>query len=136
MTTIDALVDKFYAELEDKTSGLSFRKSVKRPEIVIKDRKTFIVNFSDVCSSVDRNMQNVADFMAKELTIDTSITANGELIVHGVFHKQKLEELVKRFVASYVQCPNCKSCCTQLYKSNRITYISCGKCRAHTAINL
>ena len=130
------LVDKFYIELANKMDGVMTNKTVKRPDIIIKDRKTFIINFNNVCTSIDREQQHAADYIAKQLNVPTSITANEELIVHGVCHKQKLEELIKRYVHVFVKCPNCNSCSTQLNKVNRITYINCTKCKAHAAIKL
>ena len=134
-TEIDYLVNRFYNELEHQQNASNLKqKGVRKPEHQSKDRKTFINNFTDVCSSINREQELVSAYIAKELKIETSISGAGILIIHGSYKKNSIEELIRKYVIEFVQCTMCKSLNTKINKRNKITYLDCDKCRASVSI--
>lgn len=128
------LVEDFYQRMEEILEGNTHKKNIKRPDIMSKDRKTFINNFAEVCVSIDRDPTTVSAYFAEELKISTSISANGVLVINNTEKRNKIEELVKKYITNFVQCPICKSCSTTINKINRINFLECNKCRGRTAL--
>jgi translation initiation factor 2 beta subunit (eIF-2beta)/eIF-5 len=131
---IKALVDRFYTKLNQEKEDEKNIKGIKEPDIMTKDRKTFINNFEEVCTSLSREPNTVSSYIAKELVIDTSISSNGMLIINKTYKKKKIMDLIKKYIINCVQCPVCKACDTNIIKVTRINFMDCNKCRARTAI--
>ena len=132
----DYLMKRFsekYKELTGTTTSCTGKTIIKTPECQILNRKTFIQNFEEVCSSINRESNDVSNYIGKELQIQTSITSNGCLIIHGTYRKEQIENIVKKYVVNYVQCPLCKTQNTKIEKIDRITYIVCNKCHAQSS---
>lgn len=132
---ISSLVDIFYDKINDITAENHKQSGVKRADIMSKDRKTFINNFNDVCDSLNRKPDIISAYIAKELKINTSITASGILIINGTYKKIFINDLIIKYIVNYVQCPICKSCKTITNKVDKINFIECKKCRATNAID-
>jgi len=133
---INELVDKFYDKINEMTAENNKSRGVKRADIMSKDRKTFINNFNDVCISIDRKPETVSAYIAKELKMNTSITANGMLIIHGTYKKKIVDDLVIKYITDFVQCPLCKACTSTINKVDRINFLECKKCHAKTAVDV
>jgi len=133
--SIDFLVDKFYSEHTELTKD-DKKIRIPPPEILSKDRKTFINNFVKLCESMKRKQNELSSYIAKELQIDTSISGNGILIIHGTYKKNNINKLIEKYVINYVQCPICKQCDTYYSKASKTNYIECNKCKARTAFEM
>lgn len=127
------LVDKFYNEHAEIIKD-SKRIRVPPPDILSKDRKTFVNNYVKLCESMNRKQSELSTYIAKELQIETSISGNGILIIHGTYKKHQIKNLIQKYVVNFVQCPICQECDTLITKVTKINYIDCNKCRAKTAI--
>lgn len=135
-TDINYLVDRFYDQLEKHQNELNLKqKGVRALDHLSKDRKTFINNFKDVCASINREPDKVSTYIAKELKIETSISAAGILIIHGSYKKKNIEDIIRKYVMDYVQCTLCKSLITTINKRERITYLDCNACHASVSIS-
>ena len=130
------LIDKFYNEYAEKIKDQK-KTRVPRPDIVTKDRKTFINNFTEICESIDRKQTDIASYIAKELeTIETSISGVGVLIIHGTYKRTYVEKLITKYITNYVQCPTCKQWNSTITKIAKLNYIECKMCLAKTAIEM
>lgn len=135
---INSLIDRFndqYKIVTGNANGGKFKTIVKAPEIQPLNRKVYIHNFNDVCKSINRDPQDVSTYICKELQIQTSISGNGALVIHGTYKKIQVENIIKKYVVNFVQCFLCKTQDTRIEKINRITSIVCNKCHAKNAIN-
>ena len=119
-----------------KKQKIMKKKGVPTPNIISKARKTFVQNFTKICESIEREQNDLSSYIAKELKIETSISGNGILIIHSTYKKNKIEELIKKYITNFVQCSACKHCDTSITKIAKINYIECKKCRAKTAIDM
>jgi translation initiation factor 2 subunit 2 len=131
---VDRFCDKYKSITGNSNSGRS-RTVIKAPEIQSLNRKIYIKNFHDVCTSMNRDPYEVSTYISKELLIQTSISGNGALIIHGSYRKNQVESILIKYITHFVQCPLCKTQNTKIEKINRITYITCNKCHAQSAIS-
>lgn len=135
---IQTLIDRFSDKYKSLTGNLNsgkFKTIIKAPEIQLINKKIYIINFDDVCISLNREPLDVCTYINKELNVQTSISGNAALIIHGAYRKNQIENIIKKYVVNFVQCPLCKTKDTKLEKIERITFIICNKCHAKNAIN-
>lgn len=135
---IDYLVNRFCDKYKSITgnSNMGISKTViKAPEIQTINKKIYLKNFENVCSSINRDPQHVSAYISKELQVQVSITADQVLVINGSYRKNQIESIVKKYVANFVQCTLCGTQDTIIEKKNRITYIICNKCHARVAIS-
>lgn len=135
---IDQLADRFAEKYKTITGASNTGKSktvIKEPIIQNLNKKTFIKNFSDVCSSINRDSQDVSVFFGTELRAQISIAGDGSLIIHGIYRVNQITSIIKKYVKSYVQCSLCRSQDTKVERSDRILYMVCNKCHAKNAIS-
>ena len=134
---IDDLVNRFsekYIEITGSLGGKA-KASIKRPEIQPLNRKVYIHNFRAVCTSMNRDSIEVSNYIAKELKIQTSISGDGTLIIHGSYRKNKIEDIVKKYIVNFVQCLLCRAHDTIIKKVDKISYIICNKCHGSNSIS-
>jgi translation initiation factor 2 subunit 2 len=135
---INYLIERFsdkYKDITGNSNSGKFKTIIKAPEIQSFNKKIFIQNFKDVCASINRDLQEVSSYISKELVVQTSISANGTLVIHGTYRKNQIESIVKKYVINFVQCPLCKTQDTKIEKNNRINYIICNRCHAKSSIS-
>lgn len=134
---IETLIDRFcctYKSITGNSSIGKFKTVIKALEIQPINKKIYILNFKDVCASINREPQVVSTYIGKELNVQTSISGNEALIIHGTYRRNQIESIIKRYVINSVQCQLCKTQDTKIEKIDRITYIICNKCHAKNAI--
>ena len=132
---IDFLVSRFTEKYEEKTDGLKAKNSIKGPDIQPMNRKIYIKNFADVCKSINRETEEVSRYVAIELKVQTSISIDGQLVIHGSYRKNEVQAIIVKYITNYVKCPACKSYNTIISKVQKVTYIKCDKCNASNAIS-
>jgi len=128
------LVDRFSEKHNEISGNKSIKNTIKGPDIQAMNRKIYIKNFRDVCQSMNRDSHEVSKYISEELKIQTSISANGQLIIHGSYRKNQIQDIVVKYITNFVRCPLCKAYDTQLNKENKITFIKCNKCQASNAL--
>ncbi|AYV81430.1 MAG: translation initiation factor 2 subunit beta [Harvfovirus sp.] len=132
---LETLVEKFYnIYLSERAGKTNKRALVKPPDIQNLNRKMLINNFPAVCASIHRDPEHLSTFLASELQKETSISANGTLIIHGTYKRGDIEAKIIKYVLDFVQCKMCKQHDTKMEKENRITYINCNKCFSRNAL--
>lgn len=131
------LVDRFHSKFTSLTGSKDAGKArtyIKDPDIQIQNKKMHIVNFTQVCHSIKRDPNELSSFMAQELQKQTSITANGILLIHHIYKRNDIIDVIKKYVIKFVRCPSCGSDDTSMTKLNRINYIKCDRCQSSNAI--
>lgn len=127
------LLDRLYKKIEGKTSQ---KYIVTKPISEKKNRKTFIINFGAVCTSLRRELNALKTYIETELQIDTSIMENNVLVINKIYQQSDIEKVISRFIKTYVLCsePKCGSGNTEIIKENRISYLVCKVCCSKKAI--
>jgi len=131
----DFLLERFYNSSEGQQMKKKGRTIMARPKVVQINKKTSIVNFSEICNQINRKNTDVMAYICDELTVVCSITGNGALLMTGFYKPEKIEEVMRDYVTNYVQCNACLSDQTELIKEDRILYLICKKCKCKRAIN-
>lgn len=95
----------------------------------IEGKKTIIINFVEICGTINRDPDAVAKFLFREIGTAGS-RADGRLILSGAFSQEELDAAVKKYVDSYVICKECHLPDTKIIKEQRAEYIKCEACGA------
>jgi translation initiation factor 2 subunit 2 len=121
--------------------SLSSREKKKnkfiQPEIIVKDRKTFITNFDIFCKSINRENNFVKMYIDKETQFASSLINNDtQLKIDTSLKIPHLKNILTIFIKMYILCPECKSSDTILIRKNRKTFTSCGTCKSEKILNI
>jgi translation initiation factor 2 subunit 2 len=130
---IEYMLDRAYGSIIMNKEKLK----VIMPILIKKDRKTYIINFYDVCKSIGRSTDDIKGYISRELQMDTSIKENGCLKIDGIVKViSRVENIIKGYIVDYIMCSFCKSCKTTTQKENRINYLLCDTCKSKRALNI
>ena len=131
----DFLMDRLFKELESKV-GNKKKFSMKKPAVEKINRKTWITNFMELCSMLNREKSHFQNFIEKELNVESSLNESNMLILDKMFLPEKVYDVVNKYAKKYVVCkePECKSGNTEIVKENRIQYLVCHSCKSRKAI--
>lgn len=141
------IMDQFYTEefmldrgIEELGKRDKKKKAFVKPEISSFNQKTYISNFNDFCKSMNRENNNVKNFIESELQCTTVIiNDNGDeypqsLKIEGKYKTAQLTPIFTRYIEKFVICKNCKSSYTIIYKKNRLLTIKCEDCLSENSI--
>jgi|AntRauTorckE6833_2_1112554.scaffolds.fasta_scaffold14771_2 translation initiation factor 2 subunit 2 len=130
------LLDKVYDELEKNEKVKNRSKMVlTRPEVSRANRKTFVVNFREICKKLNRTEMELQKFFDDELRKKSSIDVNGVLIIQASsFQQNAIQSILVSYIKNYVLCKECSSNDTKLLKENRILFLECNICKSKKAI--
>ena len=122
-------LDRAYAQLELLNKNKK-KPQFPQPNIIAKDRKTFFINFSDICISVNRTPDYVKKYLETETNISTSILGDGGLKFDILIKPQQIKNIITTFIKNLVICVDCRSCITTLEKDTRMLFLCCSKCNS------
>jgi len=129
----DKLVERAYYQLELLNKNKK-KPSFPPPNIISKDRKTFFINFSDICKSINRTQEYVKKYIEKETNISTSILGDGGLKFDVNIKPQQIKNIITHFIKTLIICVDCKSCITTLEKDTRVVIIICTNCNSKKSL--
>lgn len=100
-------------------------------------KKTVLKNFAELCGAIHREMDDVKDYIEKNLTTHSSIDQNNCLIIKITNVKQQqVESLFSQYIAQYVRCNMCHRIDTVVKKdaASRLLTLHCNKCHAERSV--
>ena len=126
-------LDRAYEKLE------LLNKNKKKPtfpqlNIISKDRKTFFINFSEICVAIDRTHDYVKKYLETETNISTSILGDGGLKFDVLIKPQQIKNIITTFIKELIICKDCKSCITTIEKDTRLVFLYCSNCNSKKSI--
>ncbi|PWA92249.1 eukaryotic translation initiation factor 2 subunit beta [Artemisia annua] len=92
-------------------------------------KKTVIVNFADLCQSMNRRPEHVMRFLLLVLGTTGSLDSYKKLEVNGRFVPKNLEWIMKEYADNFVICKCCNSKNTSLLKDSGAVFIRCKRCK-------
>lgn len=131
---IEFLVDRLYEEL-NSLSNNSKKLIIERPIVKALNKKTYITNFSSVCSKINRELNDIKQYFEKEMNVVANVNSLGGLVITGMFKEINILKVFSSYIEDFVKCKECGSCDTEIIKENRITYNNCKKCKSKKAYN-
>lgn len=126
------LLNKAYDKLSETIAVKN--KKLSPPDIIRKNRKSIVTNFKDLCYSINREMNDVCDYITRELSVSASITGKGQLVFSKMLQNSNINKILSNYIECYVSCSECSSRNTTLVKQDRILFINCNNC--HTKKSL
>ena len=127
------LVNRAYNSLERLHENKK-RPQFPQPDIITKDRKTFFINFSQLCQSIDRTQDYLKRYIESQTNISTSILGDGGLKFDVQIKPPQIKTLITNFIKELIICKDCKSCITKLEKDSRLTFLYCSNCNSKKSI--
>lgn len=124
------MLDRIVAHLEgegSKKSGLELPAIKTEPA----GRRTIWVNFQEICTTLNRNPEEVRSFVCNELTTQSKYDGENRLHVDAPrLTPPKLQKLVIDFAMSHVYCTSCRGFDTKLVRDTalRLDLIVCNRC--------
>ena len=126
-------LDRAYDQLELLNKNKK-KPTFPQPNIISKDRKTFFINFNEICNSIDRTQEYVKKYIETETNISTSILGDGGLKFDVQIKPPQIKNIITTFIKELIICKDCKSCITTLEKDTRILYMYCSNCNSKKSI--
>ena len=130
----DALLDRAREQIPDNISNQA-RWTLPVPDIMIEGSNTFIRNFSDVISHMERDQVHVFQYLLKEL--GTSGAMDGPRVhFKGRIPPKRIKQCFVNYVNMYIKCTQCGAPDTGFIKEDRTTLLKCQACGATRPVKL
>ncbi|MDD1776025.1 MAG: translation initiation factor IF-2 subunit beta [Candidatus Methanomethylicus sp.] len=124
----DDLLQRGLSKIPEKAFKSSKYETPQTESNVIGS-KTLIYNFKDVAGKLNRDPNHLLKFIVRELATSGTLE-DSRASLQGKFSKEVLDELVVRYIKSYVLCNSCNKPDTKLVREDRLTFIACEVCGA------
>eukprot|EP00744_Colponema_vietnamica_P006228 GILI01009057.1.p1 GENE.GILI01009057.1~~GILI01009057.1.p1 ORF type:complete len:328 (-),score=99.95 GILI01009057.1:68-994(-) len=127
---------------KDHNMGLEVHNSVDIPPPQMEKsgtKRNVIANFAAICAAIGRPIAEVQKYFDRETSTQSSIDADGALIVKMKLDGKGVERIFDKYMAEWITCNVCKSIDTTLEKEkgvNRLYFIRCNKCKAFRGVEL
>lgn len=132
--TYEELLARIYNKINGERADTSVsRLRLKPPRIErVGTKRTSWSNFRDTVAAINRPELHLQSFYNAELGAQSSIDAEGRLIIKGKFGVPYVESILKKYISTYVQCPFCRSTQTTLFRdpASRLSMMKCDFCLA------
>ena len=135
----DFLLERIYGLIKKHNPNMISSSKVSIPLPVIHrvgTNRTAWLNFSDICSCLNRPNDHLYLFIISELGVQGNLGGEGQFLLKGRVASKQIESLIKKYVHEYVQCTNCKSSNTSLKRDNsaRLQMLSCTACGSEKSV--
>jgi translation initiation factor 2 subunit 2 len=134
MDDYDTLLERARTQIPEdafKRSGERFK--VPSVQMMVQGNRSLWQNFQDIINVLNRPGREVLKFVSGQLGTAGTIEG-GNAIFNGKFNTELVDELVTRYIDSYVICPVCTRPDTEIKKEAGSYFLVCSACGAHTAI--
>ncbi|MFX1559392.1 MAG: translation initiation factor IF-2 subunit beta [Promethearchaeota archaeon] len=134
MDDYDNLLDRARSQVPED----AFRKSGERfqvPEVqlIVQGNRSIWQNFQEIINILNRPGKEVLKFVSQQLGTAGNIEGSNALF-NGKFNQEQVDEVLNRYIDSYVTCPVCTRPDTSIIKESNAYYLSCSACGARTSI--
>ncbi|HIQ23772.1 MAG TPA: translation initiation factor IF-2 subunit beta [Pyrodictium delaneyi] len=130
----DYLLQRLYSRLPARTAKAS---RFELPKLMVErvGTKTVIRNFKQLANVMRREPRLVMRYLLKELgTSGNYDEENGMLLINAKVSSATLNNLVQRFVKTYVICPTCGAPDTRLERRGKAWILACDACGAEQPV--
>jgi len=137
--TYAEILSRLYDRLKSTNASLGVKQVHKiRPPNVVRDgtKKVAFTNFAEICKSLNRTQEHVFQYTLTELGTSGNIDGNNCLILKGRLNAKHIENLLRKYIDTYVTCEMCHSTDTKLQKDpgSRLTTLQCNQCNASRTV--
>ncbi len=104
-----------------------------KPDAVIEGNRTFVKNWHQIVTALQRDENHVLKFLTKELATSANIEGQ-RAVFSGKHFRGTMIDLFNRYIKEYVICPECGKPDTVLIREDRINFLVCEACGARTSV--
>ncbi|WXG42950.1 MAG: translation initiation factor IF-2 subunit beta [Promethearchaeati archaeon SRVP18_Atabeyarchaeia-1] len=126
------LLDRARSSVPEKLFAKD-RFDVPLASIFPEGSRTFVLNFKEICDTLNRDPNQLMKFLLRELATSGLVEGN-RAVFQGKFSDSTLNDLIKRYTKDYVLCPLCGQPDTTLKKEGRVTILVCDACGARNPV--
>ncbi|KAG5485115.1 hypothetical protein CUR178_08086 [Leishmania enriettii] len=130
----NAMLTRLFEALNRNNEGSAMTERNQLPVPILErmgKKKTVIANFGRICDAFHRPMEDVKDFIEKELSIRGNLDSNNALILKFEIRKQTdFDRVLIKYLDEYVKCNSCHRIDTALTKDGRRLELRCNVCTA------
>jgi translation initiation factor 2 subunit 2 len=134
MDDYDKLLDRARSQVPEdafKKSGERFQ--VPSAQVMLQGNRSIWQNFQEIINILNRPGKEVLKFVSGQL--GTAGTMEGSnAMFNGKFNAESIDELLNRYIDSYVICPVCTRPDTEITKESGVYLLICSACGARTAV--
>ncbi len=127
------LLDRLYMSLSSKAKE-GTRFEIPRAQSMIQGKQTIWKNFVKISKDLNRETDLLYKFVMKEISTSSTIVNNQSLVLNGTFDNNKINNMLDKFINTYVLCSACKKPDTQISTKNNIKILRCTACGAVTPL--
>lgn len=128
------MVRRIFSDLDrnNESSARAGRNKIPTPKLEsVGKKKTCIVNFQRICEAIHRNVEEVKEFVEKELSCKGNLDSKNALTLKYQMQKSTdLDNLLQRYLDIYVKCNSCNRIDTVLTRNGRLVELRCNFCTA------
>ena len=136
--TYQDLLSKLYEQIGELDINKTTHKfMIGKPIIVsMTSKKVIWTNFREICDGLNRPTDHLFLYIISELNTEASINENKQMIIKGKFYSKNIENILRKYICSYVQCSMCRSYETEITKDSntRLNYLVCSSCKSSKTI--
>lgn len=134
MDDYDSLLDRARSQVPEdafKKSGERFK--VPDVYLMVQGNRSFWQNFQEIINVLNRPGKEVLKFVSGQLGTAGSMEGSNA-IFNGKFTAEQVDDVLNRYIDSYVICPVCTRPDTDITKDSGAYYLTCSACGARTSI--
>lgn len=132
--TYNEMLTRLFEALNRNNEGTALQERNQVPVPVLEKigkKKTVISNFGRICEAFHRPLEDVKDFIEKELSIRGNLDMNNALILKFEIRKATdFDRVLIKYLDEYVKCNSCHRIDTTLTKDGRRMELRCNWCTA------
>ncbi|RNE99083.1 translation initiation factor [Trypanosoma rangeli] len=115
-----------------ESSAMSERNKLPEPKLEkIGKKRVIISNFGRICQAFHRPVQDVKDYIEKELSVAGNLDINDALILKYEIQKSTaFDNIFYKYLDEFVKCNSCNKLDTTLTKEGRRMELRCNWCTA------
>lgn len=125
------MMDRIYDNIQENKK---MKNTLPKLSVHCENKKTYFTNYKNICTCLNREPVNFIKFLEKEMNVSTSINANDQLLINGMYREKQIEKIVINFIESNVRCKACRSLDTNIIKESKYTFLQCNICNARNPI--
>ena len=128
MLDYEKLLDVAREQLPKEVT-ITSRYEIPKAKGHVEGNKTIVINFNQICSTLNRSTEHILKYLQKELATPAKID-KGRLILGRKLSSKLINAKIEEYANNFVLCYTCKKPDTLLIKENNFVFIKCTACGA------
>ena len=134
MDDYEQLLDRAMKHVpEDAKKKTGERFQVPAVQLMVQGNRSLWQNFQEIITIMNRPGKEVLKFVSGQLATAGTIEGSNA-IFNGKFAAETVDDVLARYIDSYVICPVCGRPDTNMLKEKSAYYLHCSACGARTSI--